>query len=219
VGDTAVLYLNRALLPAEQARINARPGGRYVVGTPATFTTQFSPYINKFDDPTRTSVNRSSDRPLILIRLAETYLIAAEAEMYLGNLPAAVTYINAVRERAAAPGQKAQMDITTAQLAPATVNGHTGIDFILDERARELAGEELRWTELVRTGKLIERVKAYVPAYVGSKTTPSGGTDTYGSDAAKNIQSFHVLRPIPQQDIDRTAGQPSGGIKQNPGYN
>jgi hypothetical protein len=219
IGDTAALYLNRELLPAERARINARPGGAYVVGTPATFTTQFSPYINKFDDPTRSSANRSSDRPLILLRFAETYLIAAEANMYLGNTAAAVSQLNTLRERAAAPGKKADMDITAAQLASATVNGHTGIDFILDERARELAGEENRWAELVRTGKLVERVKAYVPAYIAVKTTPSGGTDTYGSDAAKNIQSFHVLRPIPQQEIDRTVGQPGGGIKQNPGYN
>jgi hypothetical protein len=219
IGDTAALYLNRELLPAERARINARPGGAYVVGTPATFTTQFSPYINKYDDPTRSSPNRSSDRPLILMRFAETYLIAAEANMYLGNTATAVSQLNAVRERAAAPGKKADMDITTAQLATATVNGHTGIDFILDERARELAGEESRWAELVRTGKLLERVKAYVPAYVGVRTSPTGGTDTYGSDAAKNIQPFHTLRPIPQQEIDRTVGQPGGGIKQNPGYN
>ena len=37
------------------------------------------------------------------------------------------------------------------------------LDFILDERARELGGEQQRWFDLKRTGKLLERVKAYNP--------------------------------------------------------
>ncbi|RYY12838.1 MAG: RagB/SusD family nutrient uptake outer membrane protein, partial [Cytophagaceae bacterium] len=178
------------------------------------FTTQFSPVMNKYDDATRTGVNNPSDRPLIVYRLAETYLIAAEANMYLNNTSAAVGYLNTLRERAGATGRKAQMDITSTQLT---------IDFILDERARELAGEQMRWLDLVRTGKLIERVQKYVPALISSRVSPTGGTDTYGSDAAKNIvlgttPDQFLLRPIPQTEIDRTLGQPSGGIKQNNGY-
>ncbi|RPD48335.1 RagB/SusD family nutrient uptake outer membrane protein [Hymenobacter sediminis] len=207
VGDTAAWYAGREISAAEQTRINNRPNGRYVVGTPSTYTTQFSPYINKFDDATRAALNNSSDRPLIFYRLAETYLIAAEANMYLGSTGKAVDQINTIRRRAAAPGKTAQMEITAAQL---------NIDFILDERTRELCGEFTRWYDLVRTGKLVERVKKYVPAYVGSKPSPIPGvSDNYGSDAARNIQPFHVLRPIPQQEIDRTGGK----ITQNPGYN
>ena len=37
------------------------------------------------------------------------------------------------------------------------------IDFILEERARELGGEQQRWFDLKRTGKLIEYVKKYNP--------------------------------------------------------
>ena len=66
-----------------------------------------------------------------------------------------------------------------------------------------------RTYDLVRTGKLVERVQAKVPAVVNR---PNG---TYGSAAAANIKDFHVLRPIPQQEIDRTEGK----ITQNPGYN
>ena len=213
LGDTAAWYPGRELTAAERARIAARPNGPYVVGTPSTYTTQFSPYINKFDDPTRPAANTSSDRPLIIYRLAETYLIAAEATMYTGNSTAAVDYINAVRQRAGAAGRKDLMKITTAQL---------NIDFILDERTRELCGEQVRWFDLVRTRKLIERVQRSVPPFVASKPAPVG-TDSYGSDAAKNIvlgqtPDQYYLRPIPQQEIDRTVGQPSGGIKQNPGY-
>ncbi|MBF9223066.1 RagB/SusD family nutrient uptake outer membrane protein [Hymenobacter ruricola] len=210
IGDTAAWYPGRELTTAELARIAARPNGPYVVGTPSKYSTQFSPYINKWDDPTRPATNTSSDRPLILYRLAETYLIAAEANMMTGNLPAAVAAINAVRERAGAPGKKNLMDVTASQL---------NIDFILDERTRELCGEQVRWFDLVRTRKLIERVQKSVPAYVASKPA-AVGTDSYGSDAAKNIVAGRTpdqfyLRPIPQQDIDRTNGK----ITQNPGYN
>ncbi|MFD2069157.1 RagB/SusD family nutrient uptake outer membrane protein [Pontibacter silvestris] len=47
----------------------------------------------------------------------------------------------------------------------------------------------LRWFDLVRTGKLVERVREHNP---------------YG---APNIQEHHVLRPIPQDQIDRTSSE------------
>ena len=62
------------------------------------------------------------------------------------------------------------------------------MDFIMDERARELLGEMFRWFDLKRWGKLVERVRLYNP------------------DGAPNIKNYHVLRPIPQNQIDRTAG-------------
>ena len=70
------------------------------------------------------------------------------------------------------------------------------LDFVLDERARELFGEGHRWEDLTRTGTLVERVQAHNP------------------DGGNNIQDFHVLRPIPLTQIDRT----QGGYAQNPGY-
>jgi hypothetical protein len=202
-GDTAAWYTGRPLSAAERTRITNRPGGAYTVIEPAGYSNLFSPAMNKFDDPTRTALNNPSDRPLIVYRFAETYLIAAEANMYLGNTGPAVTQMNTLRERAGAVGRKTLMDITASQL---------NIDFILDERARELCGEQMRYFDLVRTGKLVERVRALVPASRNVTTFPSG---PYGSDAARNIQSFHVLRPIPQTEIDRTGGK----INQNPGYN
>jgi hypothetical protein len=71
----------------------------------------------------------------------------------------------------------------------------------------------MRWFDLVRTNKLVERVKAFVPPLIASRPA-AVGTDSYGSNAAANIKDFHVLRPIPQQEIDRTGGK----IVQNPGY-
>ncbi|WP_315814668.1 RagB/SusD family nutrient uptake outer membrane protein [Paraflavitalea speifideaquila] len=122
---------------------------------------------------------------MIVYRFAETYLIAAEAALMTNRTTEAVAYINAVRERAASTGNVANMRITNATLTSG------GIDFILDERTRELVGENLRWWDLVRTGKLLERVKLY------------------NGDAAPNIQPKHILRPIPLNQLNRTTtGEP-----------
>lgn len=146
--------------------------------------------LSKFMDPTRASYNEAqSARDAFVIRLAEVYLIAAEAEMKLGANDRAAEYVNTVRERAAKPGREAEMEVDAADIT---------LDFILDERARELAGEQVRWFDLKRTGKLIERIKAHSP------------------DNAVNLQPFHVVRPIPQQQIDGVTNKDE--FVQNEGY-
>ncbi|UFH57128.1 RagB/SusD family nutrient uptake outer membrane protein [Spirosoma sp. KNUC1025] len=146
--------------------------------------------MSKFMDPTRASLNEAqSARDVFVIRLAEVYLIAAEAQMKLGNLQAAADYINVVRTRAAKSGKSAAMQITSAEVT---------LDFILDERARELAGEQIRWFDLKRTGKLLDRVRADAP------------------DNAVNIQEYHVLRPIPQTQLDAVTNKTE--FTQNQGY-
>jgi len=145
--------------------------------------------LSKFMDPTRTSANEAqSARDVFVIRFAEMYLIAAEAELSLGNPGGAVPYLNIVRTRAALPGKVAEMQVTAAQVT---------LDFILDERAREFAGEQIRWFDLKRTGKLIERVKAYNPN-------------------ALSIQDFNLIRPIPRAQVDAVTNKDE--FKQNPGY-
>jgi hypothetical protein len=73
------------------------------------------------------------------------------------------------------------------------------IEFIIEERERELIGEQMRWFDLKRWGILVERVQKYNP------------------QGAANIKPFHVLRPIPQVQIDRVTGNASA-FPQNPGY-
>ncbi|MGV8096727.1 MAG: RagB/SusD family nutrient uptake outer membrane protein [Mangrovibacterium sp.] len=115
-------------------------------------------------------------------RLAETWLLLAEAQMKQNKLPEAAASINVVRTRAnATPVTAADVDM----------------DFILDERARELFAEEDRRFTLCRTGTLLERVRRLNPI--------SGQT----------IQDFNVLWPIPQTAIDANTGVV---LEQNPGY-
>lgn len=148
------------------------------------------PTLTKHMDPTRASYNEAqSARDAYVIRLAEVYLIAAEAQMKLGRSDSAAYYINIVRSRAAKPGKKDAMQITPEQVS---------LDFILDERAREFAGEQLRWFDLKRTGKLVERVKKLNP------------------DAASFIQPYHIVRPIPQSQLDAVTNR--NEFVQNEGY-
>jgi starch-binding outer membrane protein, SusD/RagB family len=182
VGDTAIW-----LAPTEVSAA-FRASKPYRIYTPTQYTDRVFPPISKFHDPLRPTIAETrGQRDFFVMRLAETYLIAAEALMRDGKSMEAVQYVNMVRRRAAYPGREAAMEVTAAQL---------DIDFILDERARELAGEGHNWHDLVRTGKLIERVRAH------------------NRQAAPNILPFHVLRPIPQAQIDRT----STPFAQNPGY-
>jgi hypothetical protein len=143
----------------------------------------------KIDDNLRPSLNeQEGSRDFIVFRLGETYLLAAEAMLGRdGNANNAVQYINTIRRRAAYDGMEAAMEVTADQV---------DIDFILDEWSRECFGEMSRWLDLKRTGKLLERVKAY------------------NLDAAPNIKDYHLLRPIPANQITRCTND----YGQNTGY-
>lgn len=116
------------------------------------------------------------------IRLAETYLLRAEAHLMNGDVSSAAADINVVRARAGA-----------SLVAGSDVN----LDFLLDERARELMVEEPRRLTLARTGTLVERTRKYNPIN------------------GPLIQDFHNLWPIPQFDIDANSNV---SLEQNPGY-
>ncbi|HXI01112.1 MAG TPA: RagB/SusD family nutrient uptake outer membrane protein [Sphingobacteriaceae bacterium] len=189
LGDTAIYIAPVNVSAAVKASKNYRTIDRAEVLSSGNY--RYFPSLSKFLDPLRLSVQETrGSRDFMVARLAETYLIAAEALFKSGNTPEAVTMINEVRKRAALPGKEKEMQITAADLT---------MDFILDERGRELLGEMDRWFDLVRTGTLVDRVKKHNP------------------DAAPNIQPFHVLRPIPSDQIDRTQGGVSS-FPQNPGY-
>ncbi len=162
------------------------------------------PAVKKFDDLTRADRNDPSPRPVVLYRFADVYLLAAEAAFKLGNTQDAADLINVLRKRAAYrtvyPPGLTQGD---AELEMEIGSGDITLDFILDERTREFYGEAYRWPDLVRTQSLINRVLAWNPVEAGA-----------------NIKSHHILRPVPQDQIDRvTAGDCQGNdCWQNFGY-
>ncbi|MBC9913449.1 RagB/SusD family nutrient uptake outer membrane protein [Chitinophaga varians] len=174
LGDTCI-YMPQGKFT--DAQIAASP---YTLIPSNKYSIKMSPALSKYVDTKRSDMNAPSIRPLIAYRLAETYLVAAEALMQSGRTAEAVQYVNAVRERAAYPtGDKTKMDITAADL---------NIDFILDERSRELAGENVRWLDLVRTGTLQTRLLKHCD-----------------DNARINFKApKHWLRPIPQDQIDAT---------------
>nr|WKN37316.1 RagB/SusD family nutrient uptake outer membrane protein [Tunicatimonas sp. TK19036] len=159
-----------------------------------------TPAVKKFDDPTATFSNSgSSSRDIFLARLGETYLIAAEAYFKMSNQGTAAERINEVRRRAAEPGTENEMTIMPDQV---------DIDFILDERARELAGEYHRWFDLKRTNTLVERTQLHnrsIRQWFNTGINPFEGTDG----------ELKILRPIPAIAIQLNQAE---NIAQNPGY-
>lgn len=183
-GDTALF------LPHIAVSNEFRSSKQYRVYTPDEYTEKIYPTLNKFIDPLRDNRQRTQgSRDFVMCRLADAYLIAAEAALMQGNVETATAHVNVVRARAAREGRETEMMVSTVDL-----------EYILDERARELTGEQHRWFDLARTGTLVDRVSRYNP------------------QAAPNISAHHILRPIPQQQIDAVSSL-GGTFNQNPGYN
>jgi hypothetical protein len=184
-GDTTIWLPGYNMTEADRAKYP------YQVLTPELYTERLFPALKKQKDPGRADRTQfAGGRDYIAMRLADTYLLLAEAQFRQGKIDLATENINVVRRRAAFPGKEAEMEISESDLT---------FEFITEERARELIGEQTRWLDLVRWGILVERVKLYNP------------------QGAPNIQAFHTLRPIPQNQIDRAEGNASA-FPQNPGY-
>jgi len=144
------------------------------------------PYPRKVEGPSWASDPASgrTTKDIYVYRLAETYLLRAEAYFRKGDLSNAAADINTVRNRSNA-----------ISINPAAVT----LNFILDERARELMYETSRRRTLIRMGILVDRVRNYGLL----------------NSARNTIQDYHNLWPIPQEAIDANYG---AELKQNPGY-
>ncbi|MEK6768372.1 MAG: RagB/SusD family nutrient uptake outer membrane protein, partial [Gemmatimonadota bacterium] len=129
------------------------------------------------------------DTDFPMFRLADAYLIYAEAQLRGGGGTAAqaLTYVNALRQRAYGGTSG---DITAGQLT---------LDFILDERGRELLWEGHRRTDLVRYGLFTG--STYLWAWKG------------GVAAGAATEAFRDLYPLPANEL---VANPN--LTQNPGY-
>ncbi len=129
------------------------------------------------------------DTDLPLIRLAEIYLNYAEAVLRGGggSVATAVDKINELRERAYGDSSG---NITAADLT---------LDFVLDERSRELYWEGLRRTDLIRYGYFTS----------GSYLWPFKGNDPNGT----GVDDYRKLFPLPPNALSVNPN-----LRQNPGY-
>jgi starch-binding outer membrane protein, SusD/RagB family len=195
--DTAVWIPDVEITGAPQFD-GARPFKGIII-PPSLWSNTFYPSVKKFMDPSRGSnFNDPSTRPVVLYRFSDVYLTAAEAYLKDGKTTEAANMLNVVRQRAAFRKSNTTAQNTAAATAMTITAADVTVDFILDERSREFYGEWQRWLDLVRTRSLVRRVVAWNP------------------EAGVNIKDFHMLRPIPQSQIDRVVEGPP--FPQNPGY-
>lgn len=235
---TDLVYNNPAIKTGTNVAERALYGQKLVDVTPANVNNMFLnkgldtirhffgwPHYKVFINSTNAyaqdrywSPPRGTNTDWYVFRLAETFLLRAEAHYWKGNLALAMADINQVRSRA------------NAQLLtnPAAIT----IGTILDERARELYYEEPRKTELTRIAYIF--AKTGQPAYNGKTYNLASFSDNnffYDRIIEKNdfyrnkvptfsgvnfkISPYHVLWPVP------AAAQrfnTNGVINQNKGY-
>ena len=148
------------------------------------------PYIKKYEHSPLIAVTGSSDN-FPIYRYADALLLLAEVQNEQGKSPLAA--LNTVRARAGLTGTT-----TTDQVSLRGIIAH--------ERRVELAFENHRWNDLVRTGQAVDVMNAFGTLL---KTQVNYLTpDTY------NVTVNKLLYPIPQPEIDLNPGV----MTQNPGY-
>jgi len=167
------------------------------VSTNANFNLHF-PTLLKFEDGSIESrglpvTSELGSNDVFMMRLPEMYFIVAECEVMKtgGSKSVAADYINVVRKRAAVPGHEDEMKARADEMT---------LDYILDERSRELCGEHIRWFDLKRTNKIVEYIK----------------TKNYNPDVAPYVNENCKLRPIPQSFLNSINNPEEFG--QNPGW-
>jgi len=216
-GDT-VVYFRAWNDPADLANKGIDVGGTKlyaVINQDETGIIDISPYHGnhktpmmwKFWEPGIPYGDAFGTFDFALFRSAEAYLIAAEAIVKgasSGSVGGAADYYNAVLDRAVGAGTDPMCAVVPEDVSSLdaisyrATTGNITVDMILDERARELMGEGMRWYDLKRTGTLIERAKRMNP----------------WTGVHNKITDKHYLRPIPLHELDRS----SSDIAQNTGY-
>ena len=145
--------------------------------------------------------NKYSSVDLPMFRTADAYLMAAEAILRgaaEGTRAEALGYVNEIRDRAYMSGNYG--DGVSGRIT----DGQLNLDFILDERAREMNMELVRRTDLIRFGKF---TKGYNWDWKGSS---DGEVGTY---VGKDVNDKYKLYPIPQDEFTTNPY-----LTQNPDY-
>lgn len=200
IGDTAI-YLAPTKPVADALRAQ---GKKYLILDPSQYytnqntTNNLYPALKKYDDSVRANFQDVSGRPFVVSKFSEVYLLAAEAAFKDGDPGTAADLINVLRRRAAYRPGLAATAVAVRQEAMEVEAADITLDFILDERTRELFGESVRWPDLAMRKVLLNRVTRFNPDAI-------------------NIKDFHVVRPIPRDQINSITDADRAKY-QNPGY-
>jgi len=189
---TTSALVNKFNLAKDQRAMFWTDGQSLEIDDVSLFTNGYA--ITKFKNVTSTGAGGKdleyTDNDFIMFRLADVYLMYAEAIKRGGtggDEAAALNYVNAIRERAYG---NTSGDITADQMT---------LDFLLDERARELYWEGHRRTDLIRYGKFSESTYLW----------PWKGGVADGITTARTYNLF----PLPSADVSANSN-----LTQNPGY-
>lgn len=208
-------YVNKSvnvyLLGIPATKFNIDANGKVSSTTSMTFTELNNAVgagstVKKFDDPASQCLNsdKIDYRPIVVLDLSDIYLVAAEAYLMSDNDAKALEYLNAVRDRAHASHLASFGAYEPDYTVPSSFGQVTPLDVILDERARELYGQQLRWMDLRRTKQLVRYNVAY-NMYISSVS------DMTGPDG-----NIRWLRPLPAAAIN--GNNSLSTADQNPGY-
>lgn len=153
------------------------------------WSTDCMPMCRKFRE-TKIEWGGKGTREDAVIRMADTYLLLAEAYLLAGRPDAALEKVNAILRRAAGSEENYEV-LKIASASELT------LDRLLEERGCELFGEHDRWFDLKRTGTLLARARLnpLVEHY-------------------DNLSEKHLVRPIPYNERIKLKG-----LSQNEGYN
>ncbi len=185
-------YRNTTDRPHPYGNVTVQPGDYFPLYKSGVINRNVYPGCIKYGDIwTRRAAETRGYKDVILYRLAETYIIGAEAALRKGDQGLAKYYFNKTWERAG-------NDPFTGTLT---------IKDIMDEQARELSFEGDRWYFLKRLGKLIDQVRNY-----------AGDPQISASVAGRaNLPANpHFIRwPIPESEVINMGAE---NFPQNPGY-
>ena len=223
-GDTAIL------MPSTDVTMARRDAFKGLIVTPKQFNNTIFPTVKKFDDPARTGILDFSSRPIVLMRFSEVYLMNAEANYMLGNISAAATSLNVIRQRAAyrtpADAQtvaKNQFRVTEETMASANASNAAAMNLTSEQLS------QLSISNNTSTGSSPNGMDLILEEYSRELYgDPRRWYDLvrtrqlvrrvkmYNAIGAPNIQDFHTRRPIPQTLIDAVLSGPK--YPQNNGY-
>ncbi len=156
-------------------------------GGPRTIGRSSYHTLNKFLDDLRVTQAKDNEgrKDAIIVRLAEMYLIGAECAYKLNEGDAAVQgWLQPLWNRS-----------FEDQTDNSYLNEDVDLNFILDERAREVGAEWLRWFTLKRTWTLVERIKEWVPVAKDEAAEGFMGIKDY-------IDEFCYVRPVPLSETN-----------------